>query len=157
MDDAERKRIVAEARATVERLRDFPNVRPGEPLVRKDYPLEQVKSALEPPPRDALAEWRAYHTARDAERAEARADLRRQDRRVERAAWDALVDARIADALDRYHEELGAQVAELRASIRAEIQTAVGELRAEITVQRAAESYRVVELPNPLIRRTHAA
>ena len=58
--------------------------------------------------------------------------------------WDRWCDARIAAALaerDRIHIEL-----------RAEFVEQLG-LRAELTIQRAHESGRVLDMPNALVRR----
>ena len=78
------------------------------------------------------------------------------------AAWLAEIDRRVAAAIDAHHLEIGEGIAEIRAKLRTqlrdEIAAAVGELRAELTVQRAAEKADVVTLPAlPLRRRSDVA
>jgi hypothetical protein len=52
---------------------------------------------------------------------------------------------------------LAAVVAELRRQMRDEIQTAVGELRAELTIQRAADNSKILDLPPLPLRRSSGA
>ena len=65
--------------------------------------------------------------------------------------WQSYVDGRIAKALaehDAIRREATAQfVAEVRKQLREEISAEVGKLRAELTVQRAAERNDVIDLP----------
>ena len=71
--------------------------------------------------------------------------------------WDRWCDARIAAALaerDRIHiETTGIALAKIRKQLRAEFVEQLGQLRAELTIQRAHESGRVLDMPNPLVRR----
>ena len=54
-------------------------------------------------------------------------------------------------------EGVGEALGQVRAQLRDEIQEAVGQLRAEISIQRAHESGKVTDLPNPLVRKSDAA
>jgi hypothetical protein len=82
--------------------------------------------------------------------------------------WEQWVERRIADALAQHtrateqdDEERARALADLigdvlageRKRVREQIQTAVAELRAELNLQRG----QILDLPNPLRRRTHAA
>ena len=52
---------------------------------------------------------------------------------------------------------IGAALGEIRHLLHEEIQTAIGELRAEFNVQRAAQKADVIDLPALPRRRVHAA
>jgi hypothetical protein len=63
------------------------------------------------------------------------------------------IDARIAAAFDEQDEVIGIVLAEERERMREEITEAVGELRAELTIARAHEAGRVIDMPSPLLRK----
>jgi hypothetical protein len=78
------------------------------------------------------------------------------------AAWNDWATAIVARELEAERrlllDGIGMTLAEERKNTRAEIQAAVGELRAELAVQHAAEKANVIDLPAlPLRRRSHAA
>src|SRR5262245_19327990 len=113
MDDEERERIMAEARAAVASPRDFPDARPApaeDELVLKRYP-----------PRAAPA----------PERRELKLDTLP-------ATWWPLIDARIEAAIVELREGTGGALSDIRRQLRDEFADAIGEQRAELNVQRAA-------------------
>ena len=76
--------------------------------------------------------------------------------------WNRWCDARIAAAMaerDRIHiEATGQALATIRRQLRDEFAEQLGQLRAELTVQRAHESGQVLDLPRlPWRRRSDAA
>jgi hypothetical protein len=108
-----------------------------------------------------VAKWRREAEEAEARRAQERmmttAELNAQ-RSAQWEQWATAIIARELAAHDRtLTEVLGQVVAEIRQQLRDEIQTAVGELRAEINVQRAAESGKLLDMPNPLRRKSDAA
>ena len=79
------------------------------------------------------------------------------------ASWNAWADRKIAVALEAHGfneiqtDAIGMTLAEERKAMREEIQAAIGELRAELAVQRAHESGTVIDLPALPRRRSDAA
>jgi hypothetical protein len=97
-----------------------------------------------PPVEDELTKWRCWHAKRATARERAKAELKEQERQIlaERAAASQPVGFN-----DFQVDILGEVLAEERARMRAYVDEQLGQLRAEITVQRAAEKAAVLELP----------
>jgi hypothetical protein len=73
--------------------------------------------------------------------------------------WARFVDGRLSAALaahdELWRDVIGAVIAEERKKMRAEISAEVGQLRADVTVQKAHAGGDVVELPPFIERRRH--
>jgi hypothetical protein len=147
MDDDERDRIMAEARSHIAKF----HAGNLEPVV-EDEPRQ-----VDLPPiavEDRLGAWRTWHAEREADRERARANLRRSEQKMIDAAHAATAPADPTGFSERQEKILGMVVSELRA----EIQTAIGELRAEFNVMRSIDKGDVIDLPAlPLRRRSDAA
>jgi hypothetical protein len=73
------------------------------------------------------------------------------------AGWDRWCRGHVSNGLDALAYTIGAEVAKIENRLKAQInvlERALGELRAERTVERAAK---IIDLPNPLRRRRDAA
>jgi hypothetical protein len=108
MTDEERRRIIAEGRATLARLRRF-----------------APSAAAELPPIDPVEKWRREMSVFDAERQAAERELRSETTaRADWAAIDARIDARLeqerAMVMDVVGEAIGELLAEERAKMFAE-------------------------------------
>jgi TPP-dependent trihydroxycyclohexane-1,2-dione (THcHDO) dehydratase len=154
-EQARRRSIIEDARATVERL-------------QRQNASWDVRSQL-PPIEDKLTRWRREAEAQERAFARERAaDKQREQRLMDEktqsdASWNAWADRKIAVALEAHGfneiqtDAIGMTLAEERKAMREEIQAAIGELRAELAVQRAHESGTVIDLPALPRRRSDAA
>ncbi len=134
---------------------------------------DDLAEALAAPAADPLEQWRSYHAERDAARKRARADLRRQEREHTEAvmtkaecdaAWNEWADRKIAAALEQRssfsefeRDVIGMTLAEERKKMRAELAEAIGQLRAELNMQRAHDKGTIIDLPALPRRRTNGA
>jgi hypothetical protein len=162
MDDERRARVLAEARANIAQFRAG-NLEPVE--------VEPRQVNLRPlVVEDRTARSLRFHAEREAERTRTRAKMKAEEQRVSNEnarnsdAWNAWYDQRITAALEAHpftklqEEILGATIAELRKKLRDEFAEQIGELRAELNVQRSIESSKILDLPAlPLRRRNDAA
>jgi hypothetical protein len=155
-EQARRRSIIEHARATVERL-------------QRESASWDVRSRL-PPDEDKLTRWRREAQAQERAFARKRAADKQREQDIltaktqADASWNAWADRKIAAALEAHGfnrlqtDALGMTLAAERKSMREEIAAAVGELRAEVNMQRAAERGQILDLPAlPLRRRSNAA
>src|SRR5262245_37650717 len=110
-----RREIVAEARATIERLKDFEQCR--------DEPLPLLR------PRDRVGDWRQRATEREMECAAAKAELQLEQRLEQERA---VIFEAIGDALAQ-------AMAQQRDFVLATVEQAIAKLRAERDDSRSAE------------------
>jgi hypothetical protein len=152
MTDEDRKRIVSEARATVERVR-------GVERERGEFAL--------PPLPDPIARWKADGERRAADRAAAKAEIAAASRPA--VDWNE-VDRRIQTAIERECERVAEAIVQglgefLIEEKRVEredfrqlkamadrLADKFAELRAMITL---GDRERVIDMPSPLARRTN--
>jgi hypothetical protein len=166
MTEAERERIRAESRRLLSD--DEPTPPPAEPVMRE----------VHIPERDPIAEWRAWHDERDAEREAGRAELKRQERsdaRARGADWAAYIDAcveqRLAEYQERFDELANASVEFSNKVLQAltrldslcgDLDKKFNELRALEDIRRSAiedirrNDHSVIDMPTPLIRKERA-
>jgi hypothetical protein len=148
-EQARRRSIIEDARATVERL-------------QRESASWDVRSQL-PPVEDKLTRWRREALEREAEQRRARMQTTDELNAQRSRDWERWADARIAAALAEHDrvtiEGTGQALAEIRSQLREEMQAAIDELRTELAVQRAHDAGRIIDLPMlPLRpRRTDAA
>ena len=142
VDDEDRERIMETARRNI--------------VAGREVEADLVKRLLQIPLPDRLTVWKRQADEREAERVRARAELHRSEQEILRAQQEAAAGPMEFSEIKQ--EILGAVIAEVRAGLRAEIETAIGELRAELTTQRAVDRGDVIDLPAlPLRRRSDAA
>jgi hypothetical protein len=161
----ERYRILADARETLERL-DAEKADRAERDAEPAWPTR--RDILDPSQRSSepMRRWRAEQEewSRKCEQETKHRHAEEQRIMTERKAqsdteWNVWVTAIITRELAAHDRNLtkvlGQVVAKIRKQLRDEIQTAVGELRAELNMQRehAAKFGEVIDLPSPLIRK----
>jgi hypothetical protein len=179
--DEERFRIIDSARETLRRLdeEDRQRVLLDQLAQRAVDRLDDAgswsvrRSILDPVPSTAMDRWRAEAAEQDERRRRVReADAEHQRREMERRTmasedWNAWLRAGVDAAreeqpfTDRQIDVLGMFIAEERERMRKEIQQAVGELRAEIAVQKSVEREaregEIIDLPRELWKRRDVA
>jgi hypothetical protein len=123
-----------------------------------------LAAAYARPLEDPIARWRREGEAIKVARERGRAELKAAEAAhvaQQQRDWETWVDARIAAASvehDRCWTDIfGQVVAHERHKMRAEVAEQIGQLRAELAVQRAAEKADVIDLPALPRRRVHAA
>jgi hypothetical protein len=104
-----------------------------------------------------LERWRREALEVEQRHAAERAEREQEERRIIRERQQAAERAMTEEWADVLAQVVAEERTEQRKRVCEQIQTAVGELRAELAVQRATERGQVTDLPNPLRRRTHAA
>ena len=105
---------------------------------------------------DRRARSLRFHASREAERQQERTQRREAEAEHVRQQQEAA--EQMAAFSELQQQILGELVAEIRKQLRDEIQTAVGELRAEFNVMRSVDRGDVIDLPAlPLRRRNDAA
>ena len=140
--DGERERVMAEARRNI--------------ADKAELEHDLAARLLRAPLPDALTQWRAKAAERDAKWAEER--TRRREAEAEHIRQQQEAAEPMAAFSESQMKILGAVIAELRKQLRAEMQTAVGELRAEVAVARSINRGEILDLPAlPLRRRSDAA
>jgi hypothetical protein len=181
----ERRRIIAEARATLERLNDQDrrqdlldlSAQRGDGLPIAPDPLARMQNAggqLPLLPSTAMNKWREEAAEQEERLRRAQVERAEQERRImdERkaqsdAGLNAWVGAKIAAALDGYGfndvqtSALGQIIGEIRQRIRDEITEQVGGLRAEFNMRQSAERQdrksEVLDLPREFWKRRDVA
>lgn len=144
MTDDERAVILAEARANVERLADLR-------VEHRDHDDDAVTQWARRMPKSEPPKRQRGPSAAELEQLRAR-------------QWTAFVDTRIAHFFAQHDkvrlEAMGTALGMMRKQLREEIAAEVGQLRAEVTLQRAhagaRDSGEVIDLPWPR-RRSDAA
>jgi hypothetical protein len=144
MDDNERKAIIAESRATVERLSGLKVTPPRDPLHE-----------------DALERWARQRPQPEPPRRQREPNAAEVE--IMRAGqWQRYIDSRVRVILAEHDkiriEATGTALGMLRKQLREEFTAAISSLRGELAAQRAqGDDHAVVELPNPIRKVRHAA
>jgi hypothetical protein len=155
MTPEQKAAMIAESREMLKRLND------ERASARTEVPPDDDPLANLPPPEDRIARWKREANEQTAREEAAAAELKRQQQQTERAYKLAEVEARlearleqtIATRLAAEREYLGELLPAVIVELRKEIQTAVGELRAEMNVRSAHDKGKVVDLPDFLRKR----
>jgi hypothetical protein len=140
-------------------------------------PAEPERREVHIPEPDPIAEWKAWHDDRDAEREAARAELKREERADARARgqdWAAFIDARVEQRLAEYQarfDELADASVEFSQSVLkaltrlddlcGDLDKKFDQLRELEAVRKAAiedirRGHSVIDMPTPLIRKARA-
>jgi hypothetical protein len=159
-----RRRLIDEAKATVRRLKDREKYR--EEIERLPAP-EVARRLIPAAADDCVQRWARDAEQRERERVAAEAELhtrsgpadlvyKRRDNAVDAAragdwsAWNAWVDSRIADALDRERDALaegfGEGIAKLLADERDAMMAAVRDQLRELKIEATSLRSEVIEL-----------
>jgi P2-related tail formation protein len=142
MTDEQKRRVIAEARRTLEQTAGI-----------KDAMTERLMSM--PRARDEIREWAEWHEQRDAERAAGRAELKRQERAMAKdyqLELEQLIDARVAAAIEREREQTRTLLVECIAKVFTRIDAMAQKLERQLRPL-TSDASKVIDLPSPLTRR----
>jgi hypothetical protein len=118
---------------------------------------------------DRRARSLRFHAEREADREQAIRERRDEERKSSEqrarasADWNSWVEQKINEVgfnerqTDIIVRTIGGVISELRKQLRDETKAAVDALRAELTNAKAHESGKILDLPNPLRRKSDAA
>ena len=160
--DEEKAEIIARARAALEEPDDMPS---HQAVAEEAAPAPRLTQSFCDMPllsSEPMRRWKREAEEAEARRAEYREQTTAEVNAKRTRDWERWCDARIARAIECERTDIlkaaGQAVGMIREQLRDEIQEAVGGLRAELNVLRAAEKADVITLPAlPLRRRSSDA